>query len=151
MRPALPQYQNQRHHKNTENYRLISRINIDANQQNFSKSNVMMCWLGQKVFSGFSIRCYRKNPNKLFNQLNIKRFVLSCSVVSDSLRPFGLLICKAPLSMEFPRQNYWTGLPLPPLGDLPNPGMESAFPVFLALLGRFLSHWGSPERFIYLE
>ena len=28
------------------------------------------------------------------------------------------------LSMEFPRQEYWSGLPFPPLGDLPIPGIE---------------------------
>ena len=30
----------------------------------------------------------------------------------------------APLSMEFSRQEYWSGLPFPPLRDLPNPGIE---------------------------
>ena len=29
-----------------------------------------------------------------------------------------------PQSMEFSRQEYWSGLPCPPPGDLPNPGME---------------------------
>ena len=31
---------------------------------------------------------------------------------------------QAPLSMGFPRQEYWSGLPCPPPGDLPNPGFE---------------------------
>ena len=31
---------------------------------------------------------------------------------------------QAPLSMGFPRQEYWSGLPLPTLGDLPSPGIE---------------------------
>ena len=31
---------------------------------------------------------------------------------------------QAPLSMGFPRQEYWSGLPLPSPGDLPHPGME---------------------------
>ena len=31
---------------------------------------------------------------------------------------------QAPLSMGFPRQEYWSGLPFPPPGDLPNPGIE---------------------------
>ena len=35
---------------------------------------------------------------------------------------------QAPLSMEFPRQEYWSGLPFPPPGDLPNPGIESESP-----------------------
>ena len=31
---------------------------------------------------------------------------------------------QAPLSMVFPRQEYWNGLPFPPPGDLPDPGVE---------------------------
>ena len=33
---------------------------------------------------------------------------------------------QAPLSMGFPRQEYWSGLPFPPPGDLPKPATESA-------------------------
>ena len=40
---------------------------------------------------------------------------------------------QAPLSMEFSRQEYWSGLPFPSPGDLPDPGTESASPVSLAL------------------
>ena len=32
-----------------------------------------------------------------------------------------------PLSMGFSKQEYWNGLPCPPPGDLPNPGIEPAF------------------------
>ena len=35
---------------------------------------------------------------------------------------------QAPLSMEFSRQEYWSGLPFPSPGDLPNPGMEPVSP-----------------------
>ena len=35
---------------------------------------------------------------------------------------------QAPLSMGFPRQEYWSGLPFPPPGDLPDPGIEPASP-----------------------
>ena len=44
---------------------------------------------------------------------------------------------QAPLSMGFPRQEYWGGLPLPPLGDLLNPEIEPASPVASALEGGF--------------
>ena len=44
----------------------------------------------------------------------------------------------APLSMGFPRQAYWSGLPFPPPADLPNPGIEPASP---ALAGRFFNTW----------
>ena len=36
---------------------------------------------------------------------------------------------QAPLSMEFSRQEYWSGLPFHSPGDLPNPGNEPEFPV----------------------
>ena len=35
------------------------------------------------------------------------------------------LALQAPLSVEFPRQEYWNGLPLPSPGNLPDPGTES--------------------------
>ena len=40
---------------------------------------------------------------------------------------------QAPLSMGFSRQEYWSGLPCPSSGYLPNPGIEPAFPVSPAL------------------
>ena len=42
---------------------------------------------------------------------------------------------QAPLSMRFPRQEYWSRLPFPSPGDLLHPGIEPTFPV---LAGRFL-------------
>ena len=41
----------------------------------------------------------------------------------------------APLSVGFSRQEYWSGLLFPSLGDLANPGIEPAFPVYPALVG----------------
>ena len=35
---------------------------------------------------------------------------------------------QASLSLGFSRQKYWSGLPCPPLGDLPDPGMEPVYP-----------------------
>ena len=40
---------------------------------------------------------------------------------------------QAPLSTEFSRQEYWSGLPFPSSWDLPDPGIESEFPASLAL------------------
>ena len=39
---------------------------------------------------------------------------------------------QAPLSMGFPRQEYWNGLPFPSPGDLPNPGIEPGSPALQA-------------------
>ena len=43
---------------------------------------------------------------------------------------------QSPLSMEFSRQEYWSGLPFPPPGDLPDPGI---IPVFPALASGFFT------------
>ena len=40
--------------------------------------------------------------------------------------------CHAPLSMEFSRQEYKSGLPFPTTGDLPDPGIEPGFPALQA-------------------
>ena len=37
---------------------------------------------------------------------------------------------QAPLSMKFFRQEYWSGVPFPPPGDLPNSGIEATSPAF---------------------
>ena len=46
---------------------------------------------------------------------------------------------QAPLSMEFFRQEYWSGLSFPTAGDLPNPGVEPRSPVSLALADGFFT------------
>ena len=55
--------------------------------------------------------------------------------MSDSAIPW-TIACQAPLPLGFPRQEYWTGLPFPSPGDLPDPGIESMSP---ALTGRFFT------------
>ena len=55
--------------------------------------------------------------------------------MSDSVTPW-TVVHQAPLSMEFSRQEHWSGLPYLPPGDLPNAGIE---PVSLALAGRFFT------------
>ena len=47
--------------------------------------------------------------------------------MSDSVTPWSVAH-KAPLSMGFPRQEYWSGLPFPSPGDLPDPGIKPMFP-----------------------
>ena len=46
---------------------------------------------------------------------------------------------QAPLSKGFSKQEYWSGMPFPPPGDLPDPGIKPAFPVSPALAGRFFT------------
>ena len=61
--------------------------------------------------------------------------MFSYSVVSDSATPW-MAAVHAPLSMDFSRQEYWSGWPCPPPGDLPNLGIKPRSP---ALQGDSLS------------
>ena len=48
--------------------------------------------------------------------------------MSDSFETPWTVACQAPLSMGFPRREYWRGLPFPSPGDLPDPGTEPESP-----------------------
>ena len=52
---------------------------------------------------------------------------LSCLVMSDSVTSW-TVARQAALSRGFARQEYWSGLPCPPPGDLPNPGIKPRSP-----------------------
>ena len=58
----------------------------------------------------------------------MSRLQFSCSVVPNSWTA----ACQASLAMEFSRQEYWSGLPFPSRGDLPNPGTEPRSPALQA-------------------
>ena len=62
-----------------------------------------------------------------------------------------LVARQAPLSVGFPKQEYWSGLPFPPPGDLPDPRIHPASPEYPALAGRFIpvNHLGSPAGFLF--
>ena len=49
------------------------------------------------------------------------------------------LAYQAPPSMGFFRQEYWSGLPFLPPGDLPNPEIETVSPALPSLVGRFFT------------
>ena len=70
----------------------------------------------------------------LFICLNDGMLVLSCSVVPDSSATPWTVAHQAPLSMGFPRQEYWSGLPFPSPGDLPNPRIKPTSPVLAGKL-----------------
>ena len=58
---------------------------------------------------------------------NLECCVLSHSVMSNPVAPW-TVACQAALSMGFSRQEDWSGLPCPPPGDLPNPGIKHSSP-----------------------
>ena len=70
--------------------------------------------------------------------LAVTTSVCVCSVVSDSVAPW-TVARPTPLPTEFSRQEYWSVLPFPIRGDLPNPGIGLTFLVSPALAGRLLT------------
>ena len=83
-------------------------------------------------------------PMKLLACMHAK-LLQSCPNLWDSMNcslPTGLLCL-----WGFFRQEYWSGLPCPPPGDLPDPGIEPVSPVAptLQVNSLLLSHQGSPE------
>ena len=65
--------------------------------------------------------------------------VFLCSVISDYLQHMNYIVHRAPLSMGFSRKEYWSRLPFPPPGDLPDPGIKPASLESPALAGRFFA------------
>ena len=77
-----------------------------------------------------------------------------CSVMCPAVfDPMETVAHQVPLSMGLSRQEYWSGLPFPPPGDLPDPEIEPASPVSPALAGRIFTtvppgkSWGSLNCF----
>ena len=88
-----------------------------------------------------AVPCIHQLLNKHVSQkrmswlLPVLMCVSSLSRVRLSVTPWTVAL-QAPLSVGFSRQEYWSGLPFPLAGDLPDPGIESASP---ALAGGFLT------------
>ena len=77
-----------------------------------------------------------KNANDLWQTPEAKRHgqifpCVSLSVMSDSAIAW-TVAHQIPLSMGFPRQDYWKGQPFPFPGDLPNPGIKPRSPTLQA-------------------
>ena len=62
-----------------------------------------------------------------------------CGKLLQSCLTLGTVALQAPLSMGFSRQEYWSGLPCPPPGDLPHPGIEPESFMSPALAGVFFT------------
>ena len=110
-------------------------------------------WVFLEPQSALLLRCLIKRPMySTWQSIHIAKWIfllLFChSDVSNSFATPWTVACQAPLSTGFPKQEYSSGLPLPSLGDLPDPGIEPASLASPALAGRGfsqLSHQGSPK------
>ena len=81
---------------------------------------------GSATWKQFRRKIYQRSPCRICCA------VLSCPVLSDSLWAPWTVVHQAPLSVGFSRQGYWSGLPCPPPGDLPNRGIEPRSPTLQA-------------------
>ena len=82
------------------------------------------------------------------NQTSLGDYFTKCVVLSYvqlSVTPW-TAAHQAPLSMGFSRQEHWSGLPCPPPGDLPDPGIEPRSPALQVILYQ-LSLLGSPFQY----
>ena len=65
--------------------------------------------------------------------------VCACVQSLQSCATLWTVACQASLSMGFSRQEYWSGLPLPSSGDLPDPGIKPISLMSPALADRFFT------------
>ena len=86
-------------------------------------------WIRQKALPGLDLK---------------ERWKWSCSIVSDSYATPWTVDYQAPQSMEFSRQEYWSGLPFPLQGIFPTQGLNLGLPHYKQMLYH-LSHQGSPR------
>ena len=82
-------------------------------------------WLGFPALAGrfFTVWATREAPS--FGGHHTNSWRVSCAVVSDSLQPMDYIAHQVPLFKGYSRQEYWSGLPFPSPGDLPDPGIKS--------------------------
>ena len=75
----------------------------------------------------------------LLDHSALDRCVLSCFRCARLSLILWTVACQAPPSMGFSRQEYWSGSPCPPPGDLPDPGIKHKSLTSPALTGRFFT------------
>ena len=97
---------------------------------------------------------YDEKQQKLF-QIFARPFVMRVCVLScfSHVLFFSTLWTvahQAPMPMRFSRQEYWSGLPCPPPGCLPHPGIEALSPLASAMQADsfLLSYQRSPRPFV---
>ena len=73
-----------------------------------------------------------ETPDAAGSGLTLQLLLFSREVISNYFAILWTVAHQAPLSRGFSRQEYWSGLPCPPQGDLPNPGIEPRFPTLQA-------------------
>ena len=86
-----------------------------------------ICFLLEHQLLSYS--SYSDSQHTTFNQV-ISFSACVCAAASDSLRPHGLWLTRFLCPWTFQGKEYWSGLPFPIPGDLPDPGIELAYPIW---------------------
>ena len=110
------------------------RLKYDNKKVGFIKEKLINKTTSKLKCSAFQKTLLRERENSYRLGKDICRRVCVLSHVQLFATPW-TVAQKAPLSMGFSRQEYWSGFPFPTPEDLPNPGIEPVSPVSPAL------HW----------
>ena len=97
-----------------------------------------VCWVNLRMPSRGQGREAR-SMDKAAEAAGLGLMWLRCSIMSNSLWPPWTLAHKAPLSMGFFQQEYWSGLPFLSPGDLPDPGIGPMSLMSPVTAGRFFT------------
>ena len=125
-----------------ENWNLIICRDVDEPRvchtewSKSEKEKQRLCFYSIKLHASFT------------SQHIMSTVVLSCFSHAWLFTALWTVACRAPLSMGFSRQEYWSGLPCPPSGALPDPGIEPTSLKSPALAGGFFTTsatWEAPE------
>ena len=110
-----------------------SRTKLFPNPYPHLRANsVFPCSKAQNSISGSHFLAQKLLAALMPERLSPPCTVLSCSVVSDSLRLPGLSPARFLYPWGFSRHEHWSGWPFPSPGDLPNPGNEPSSPALQA-------------------
>ena len=116
------------------------RLKYDNKKVGFIKEKLINKTTSKLKCSAFQKTLLRERENSYRLGKDICRRVCVLSHVQLFATPW-TVAQKAPLSMEFSRQEYWSGFPFPTPEDLPNPGIEPVSPVSPALANGFFTSW----------
>ena len=110
------------------------QVHKTASEKWVTKPTLMMMWLASETTDHKITKRRATQMESLVSFLVWRRQIFSmlldtyCAVLGHSVMSKSAtswtVARQAPLSMEFSSQEYWSGLPCPPPGDLPNPGIE---------------------------
>ena len=103
-------------------------------------------WQNMSCVPSTSLTAYTPTCMSLTTKLRSWDDCFSCSVVSNSATPW-TIAHQAPLSIGFPRQEYWSVLLFPSPRDLSDPGIECVFPAW-QVDSLPLSHLGIAQKIL---